>query len=211
MNSIRFIESLKVVGGEFMNIELHQQRIDISSKIFSINKKIVLKDINIPKSNNDLVQKCRILYSNDDLIISFSEYKQRKIESLKLVFDDSIDYSFKFEDRQQLNQLYDKREDCSDIIIVKNGHLTDTSFSNIILFDGENYFTPNSFLLNGTMRQELLRDKRIIEKEIKYDEISNYNRIILINALNSIEDNLSIKIENIFLIFVHHYLLFLLS
>lgn len=198
MNSIRFIESLKVVGGEFMNIELHQQRIDISSKIFSINKKIVLKDINIPKSNNDLVQKCRILYSNDDLIISFSEYKQRKIESLKLVFDDSIDYSFKFEDRQQLNQLYDKREDCSDIIIVKNGHLTDTSFSNIILFDGENYFTPNSFLLNGTMRQKLLSDKRIIEKEIKYDEISNYNRIILINALNSIEDNLSIKIENIF-------------
>lgn len=198
MNSIRFIESLKVVGGEFMNIELHQQRIDISSKIFSINKKIVLKDINIPKSNNDLVQKCRILYSNDDLIISFSEYKQRKIESLKLVFDDSIDYSFKFEDRQRLNQLYDKREDCSDIIIVKNGHLTDTSFSNIILFDGENYFTPNSFLLNGTMRQKLLSDKRIIEKEIKYDELSNYNRIILINALNSIEDNLSIKIENIF-------------
>lgn len=198
MNSIRFIESLKVVGGEFMNIELHQQRIDISSKIFSINKKIVLKDINIPKSNNDLVQKCRILYSNDDLIISFSEYKQRKIESLKLVFDDSIDYSFKFEDRQRLKQLYDKREDCSDIIIVKNGHLTDTSFSNIILFDGENYFTPNSFLLNGTMRQKLLSDKRIIEKEIKYDEISNYNRIILINALNSIEDNLSIKIENIF-------------
>lgn len=198
MNSIRFIESLKVVGGEFMNIELHQQRIDISSKIFSINKKIVLKDINIPKSNNDLVQKCRILYSNDDLIISFSEYKQRKIESLKLVFDDSIDYSFKFEDRQRLKQLYDKREDCSDIIIVKNGHLTDTSFSNIILFDGENYFTPNSFLLNGTMRQKLLSDKRIIEKEIKYDELSNYNRIILINALNSIEDNLSIKIENIF-------------
>lgn len=198
MNSIRFIESLKVVGGEFMNIELHQQRIDISSKIFSINKKIVLKYINIPKSNNDLVQKCRILYSNDDLIISFSEYKQRKIESLKLVFDDSIDYSFKFEDRQPLKQLYDKREDCSDIIIVKNGLLTDTSFSNIILFDGENYFTPNSFLLNGTMRQKLLSDKRIIEKEIKYDELSNYNRIILINALNSIEDNLSIKIENIF-------------
>lgn len=198
MNSIRFIESLKVVGGGFMNIELHQQRIDISSKIFSINKKIVLKDINIPKSNNDLVQKCRILYSNDDLIISFSEYKQRKIESLKLVFDDSIDYSFKFEDRQRLKQLYDKREDCSDIIIVKNGLLTDTSFSNIILFDGENYFTPNSFLLNGTMRQKLLSDKRIIEKEIKYDELSNYNRIILINALNSIEDNLSIKIENIF-------------
>lgn len=198
MKSIRFIESLKVVGGEFMNIELHQQRIDISSKIFSINKKIVLKDINIPKSNNDLVQKCRILYSNDDLIISFSEYKQRKIESLKLVFDDSIDYSFKFEDRQRFKQLYDKRENCSDIIIVKNGLLTDTSFSNIILFDGENYFTPSSFLLNGTMRQKLLSDKRIIEKKIKYYELSNYNRIILINALNSIEDNLSIKIENIY-------------
>lgn len=198
MSSPKFIESLKLVGERFCNIELHQERINLTSKMFSIKRKIELKDVIIPKSSDALVQKCRILYSEDDFTVSFSEYHQRKIESLKVVFDDSIDYGFKFEDRERLNYLFYKRGDCSDIIIVKNGFLTDTSFSNIVLFDGENYFTPSSFLLNGTMRQKLLRDRLVIEKEIKLKDIQSFKKLFLINALNSLEDNLSISIENIF-------------
>ncbi len=196
MNTPRFIESLKVMGNELCNIELHQQRIDLTSKAFSIKRKIELKDIAIPKSNYH-VQKCRIIYSKDDFNISFTEYKQRKIESLKIVIDDNIDYSYKFEDRDRLNRLFDKRESCSDIIIVKNGLITDTSFSNIVLFDGENYFTPSSFLLNGTMRQKLLKDGVITEKEIKLKDITAFKKLYLINALNSLEDNFSVSIENI--------------
>ncbi len=198
MSNPKFIESLKLVGERFSNIELHQQRIDLTSKAFSINSKIELKDISIPNFNDDLVRKCRIIYSKDDFSISFTEYKQRKIESLKLVFDDTIDYSYKFENRDRLNSLFEDRGDCSDIIIVKNGCLTDTSFSNIVLFDGDKYFTPSSFLLNGTMRQKLLIDNIIFEKEIKLEDIHSFKKLYLINALNSIEDNLSINVENIF-------------
>lgn len=198
MSNPKFIESLKLVGERFSNIELHQQRIDLTSKMFSINSKIDLKYISIPNFNDDLVRKCRIIYSKDDFSISFTEYKQRKIESLKLVFDDTIDYSYKFENRDRLNSLFEDRGDCSDIIIVKNGCLTDTSFSNIVLFDGDKYFTPSSFLLNGNMRQKLLMDKIIIEKEIKLEDIHSFKKLYLINALNSLEDSLSINVENIF-------------
>lgn len=198
MSNPKFIESLKLVGERFSNIELHQQRIDLTSKMFSINSKIELKDISIPNFNDDLVRKCRIIYSKDDFSVSFSEYKQRKIENLKVVFDDTIDYSYKFENRDRLNSLFEDRGGCSDIIIVKNGCLTDTSFSNIVLFDGDKYFTPSSFLLNGTMRQKLLMDKIIIEKEIKLEDIHSFKKLYLINALNSLEDSLSINVENIF-------------
>ncbi|MFV0599991.1 MAG: aminotransferase class IV [Bacteroidales bacterium] len=198
MSNPKFIESLKLVGERFSNIELHQQRIDLTSKVFSINSKIELKDISIPNFNDDLVRKCRIIYSKDDFSVSFSEYKQRKIENLKVVFDDTIDYSYKFENRDRLNSLFEDRGGCSDIIIVKNGCLTDTSFSNIVLFDGDKYFTPSSFLLNGTMRQKLIRDKIIFEKEIKLEDIHSFKKLYLINALNSLEDSLSINVENIF-------------
>lgn len=198
MSNPKFIESLKLVGERFSNIELHQQRIDLTSKMFSINSKIELKDISIPNFNDDLVRKCRIIYSKDDFSVSFSEYKQRKIENLKVVFDDTIDYSYKFENRDRLNSLFEDRGGCSDIIIVKNGCLTDTSFSNIVLFDGDKYFTPSSFLLNGTMRQKLIRDKIIFEKEIKLEDIHSFKKLYLINALNSLEDSLSINVENIF-------------
>lgn len=198
MSNPKFIESLKLVGERFSNIELHQQRIDLTSKMFSINSKIELKDISIPNFNDDLVRKCRIIYSKDDFSVSFSEYKQRKIENLKVVFDDTIDYSYKFENRDRLNSLFEDRGGCSDIIIVKNGCLTDTSFSNIVLFDGDKYFTPSSFLLNGTMRQKLLIDNIIFEKEIKLEDIHSFKKLYLINALNSLEDSLSINVENIF-------------
>ena len=48
MSNPKFIESLKLVGERFSNIELHQQRIDLTSKMFSINSKIELKDIKSP-------------------------------------------------------------------------------------------------------------------------------------------------------------------
>lgn len=197
MEEIKFIESLKVFESEFANIELHQERINLTLNMFSISRRLNLKDINIPKSNTNSIQKCRIIYSNNDSIISFSDYRPKKIESLKLVFDDSIDYCFKFENRERINQLYNMREGCSDIIIVKNGLITDTSFTNLVFFDGKDYYTPSSFLLNGTMRQKLLIDKKIKEKKIGYNDIKDYKTVFLINCMNSIEDNLSISIENI--------------
>jgi 4-amino-4-deoxychorismate lyase len=82
-----------------------------------------------------------------------------------------------------LYKLLGLRADCDDIIIIKDGYVTDTSFSNLVFSEGEQLFTPSSFLLNGTKRQQLLRDGKIKEKEIKMADINKYSNVFLINSM----------------------------
>ncbi len=64
-------------------------------------------------------------------------------------------------------------------------HLTDTSYTNIALYDGEQWFTPSTPLLRGTMRQRLLDCGLLQEREIMVSDIPNYQYISLFN-LNSL-------------------------
>ena len=198
MNKERFIESIRVENRVLQNLKLHQQRVNETSKIFSFNKTLDLSSITLSKVNDDDIYKFRVLYSGNDYSVEISRYKSREIKSLKLVYDNDIIYDHKFENRDALNVLFEKRGDSSDILIVKNGFITDSSYSNIVLFDGEDYLTPSTFLLNGTMRQRLLDEKRIKEREIKVEDLKNYKRIFLINALNSLEDNLFVEVSSIY-------------
>ncbi|MDD2191129.1 MAG: aminotransferase class IV [Bacteroidales bacterium] len=197
MNKPKFIESIRLEKGVLQNLKFHQQRVNQTSKIFSFNKTLDLRSIALTKINDDDIYKFRVLYSENDYSVEITRYKQREIRSLKLVYDNDIVYDHKFENRDALNELFEKRGDSSDILIVKNGFITDSSYSNIVLFDGEDYFTPSTFLLNGTMRQRLLDEKRIKEREIKPEDLKNYKQIFLINALNSIDDNHLTNVPNI--------------
>ncbi|HHT02782.1 MAG TPA: hypothetical protein GX005_00495, partial [Bacteroidales bacterium] len=176
----------------------HQQRVNETSKTFSFNKTLDISSLALSKINDDDIYKFRVLYSENDYSVEITRYKQREIKSLKLVYDNDIVYDYKFENRDALSDLFEKRGDFSDILIVKNGFITDSSYSNIVLFDGEDYLTPSTFLLNGTMRQRLLDEKRIKEREIKVEDLKNYKRIFLINALNSLEDNLFVEVSSIY-------------
>ena len=46
---------------------------------------------------------------------------------------DTIDYTYKSAHREELNALYAQKGMADDILIVRNGYLTDTSISNIAL------------------------------------------------------------------------------
>jgi len=159
MNKPKFIESIRIEKGEFQNLHYHQERVDNTSKAFSFTRKFNLNSISLSHIKDDDIYKSRILYSEDEYSMDISKYIKRDISSLKLVCDNDIDYGFKYENRECLDQLFMKREGCSDILIIKNGLITDTSFSNIVLFDGLDYFTPKTYLLNGIMRQNLLERK----------------------------------------------------
>ena len=63
------------------------------------------------------------------------------------------DYSFKFSNRKAIDDLLKFRNGCDDILIVRNGLITDTSYSNVVFRKDNMYFTPNFPLLNGTKRQ----------------------------------------------------------
>jgi 4-amino-4-deoxychorismate lyase len=71
---------------------------------------------------------------------------------------------------------------------VKNNHITDTSYSNLLFLKGKDWFTPSTFLLNGVQRQHLLKKKKIKETEITLQSLSEYSHFQLINAMNDFDD-----------------------
>ena len=90
---------------------------------------------------------------------------------------------YKSVDRSTLNELKKQQGDCDEILIIRDNHLTDTSYTNVALYDGQQWFTPSTPLLPGTMRQSLL-DKGILqEREILVSDIPQYQQISLFNAM----------------------------
>ena len=196
-----FIESIAYTNDSFLNIEFHNERVNKTRKeFFGITQPFFLeKEIQIPKDlQKDTWYKCRIIYAQNILEVKFELYQPKKIESVELVFDNQMDYSFKFKNRTPFEN-YLKQSPCDEIIIVKNGFITDSSYSNLIFFDGKNWITPKTYLLNGTQRQYLLEKKIITEKEIQVSDLPNFSHFKLINAMLTIEKSptLVISIINI--------------
>ncbi|MCA1759522.1 MAG: aminotransferase class IV, partial [Bacteroidales bacterium] len=102
-------------------------------------------------------------------------------------------------DRERLNLLFEKRGICDDIIIVKNGCITDSSFANIVFFDGVKWWTPDTPLLPGTQRAKLLEENKIFECRITPKDISIYSKVGLINAMNDLNEMMQIAIRKIYL------------
>ena len=75
-----------------------------------------------------------------------------------------------------------KREQ-DEILITRNGLLTDTSIANIALFNGKEWHTPKHPLLKGVQRAALIDKHLIREKEITVDQLFNYSQICLFNAM----------------------------
>lgn len=179
----RFIESIALDHGIFKNIELHQHRIRETLNQFFPGSSIELDNELLSNFPEDGYYKCRIVYSDTIETIEFIPYTIRGTQALKVVVDNSIDYSFKFHNRERINYLFQQREDCDDILIVKNGFVTDSSYSNIIFFDGKRWVTSDTPLLNGIMRRHLLHMKKIFETRITIDDLQQFQSFKLINSL----------------------------
>ena len=193
-----FIESLKVVNGIFIHPELHIKRIQQTQKeVFGESSIVQLEKEYIPIENRQGIQKCRIIYNQTIQQIEFSPYHPQPVHSLKCVDGTGIDYHLKYENRSTLTELLLQKGDCDDILIIQNNRITDTTYSNIVVFDGATYFTPNTYLLNGTKRQYLLQKDIIKELDIKVCDLKLFDSLYLINAMLDIEDGVRIEISDI--------------
>jgi len=147
--------------------------------------------------NSSGLYKCRILYGVEIDSIEIVPYTFPKICTLRLIKDNSIDYSFKYSDREKLNSLKSRAEGADDILIVKNGLITDTSFANIVFFDGSKWFTPANPLLKGTKRQYYMDQNIIFEKKIGINDLPFFKKARIINAMIDLEESEDIDIANI--------------
>ena len=108
-----------------------------------------------------------------------------------------IDYTFKYADRDKLIQLQQSKGTCDEILIYQNGRITDTSYSNVVFYDGNQYITPSTYLLNGTKRRYLLERGIIKEQDIGLGDLPRFRYLFLINAMLDLEDNIQVKIRDI--------------
>jgi 4-amino-4-deoxychorismate lyase len=181
----QLVESLKLKNGQIQHLEYHQDRMNRTRiELFPGSANIELeKEISIPKSCTSGIFKVRVLYGETLEKIEIDPYIIRTILSLKVIHHERIDYHLKYTDRQILQDLFAQRGTCDDIIIIKNGFVTDSFAGNLLFFDGENWVTPTTPLLKGTKRQFLLDHGIISEKDIREDDIRYYQKIGIINAL----------------------------
>ncbi len=194
-----FVEVLKVKNGVFIDIQDQVERIYRTTlHFFSKPLTVNLTNNMIPDDLRNELVKCRIVYAKEVISIHFETYKMRNIQSLALVENNTIEYSYKYKNRDKINELLNLHNDCDDILIIKNSLVTDTSYSNVVFkdFDGKLY-TPESTLLAGTKRQKLLDTGIIYKKAISINDIKSYVGVYLINAMMDIEDNVFVNVDSI--------------
>lgn len=193
------LETIKCENGVLHHLKWHNARFNRSRKIyFGMNEVIDLaKIIEIPEQAKTGLFRCRVTYSAQMEKMEFSTHLYRKIKKLKLVEDNSIDYRFKYADRSHLQLLFEKRGDCDDILIIKNGFITDSYSANPVFFDGKNWWTPDTPLLPGTQRARLLYERKISACRITPDDLSEYKTVHLINAMQDLDSFPGIPIKNI--------------
>jgi len=176
-----YLETIKAVDGKIFNIFYHQKRYESVLNSFGIQKyENLLEYLNPPQKG---LYRCRVVYSFDTISVTYHLYKKRDIQTLKLVYDDNIKYDLKSENRERLNDLFQQKNNCNDILIVKNRLITDTTIANIAFFKDGIWFTPKEPLLKGTTRARLLDEGKIVEKSIRVTDIFNYTQVALLNAM----------------------------
>jgi len=132
--------------------------------------------------------KCRVVYDSVVRLVEFIPYIRREIHSLRLANTDIESLPYKPEDRSSLNAAFSQRGECDDVLLVKNGLLTDTSCANIALFDGKQWITPRLPLLYGVIRGQLLSEGKLTVKDVKPEDLVNFQLITLFNAMIEYRD-----------------------
>ncbi len=173
---MNFFETIKCDKNKAFNLKYHEQRIFNTTKL-----KINLKDIIKPNSNKLI--KCKLIYNKEKILnIQYDNYIQKNIKTFKLIHS-NISYKHKKLNRKNIDNLYVKKENCDEIIIIKNNLITDTSIANIAIFYNNKWITPKTPLLNGTTRMRLLEEEAIYEQDINIDMLLNAKNIALLNAM----------------------------
>lgn len=176
--SKKYLETIRILDGVAQHLEYHQERLDKALEAKNIH---TLSEL-IKAPTLELL-RCRIVYDRKSISIEYLPYVKRDIRSLKLLHNDAISYDKKYENREELLALFALKEQCDDILIVKNTLITDTSIANIALFDGVRWYTPRTPLLKGTTRARLLSEGKITEADIAVEELSSFKKIALMNAM----------------------------
>ena len=195
---MELFETLAIKHGQILNLEYHQIRynhalnylktlgVAINDELW--NLKNIIKNIPI---NNHLI-RCRVDYDGMNASVQFFDYTPKIIQSFCVVNSD-INYCHKYANRDKLTHLL--KQNADEVIIIKNDKVTDCTIGNLLFFKNGIWYTSDTPLLSGTQRAYLLDIRQIHLTAIYKNDIFNYEKIMMINALNPFDENRAIMIN----------------
>jgi len=195
-----FFESIRILNGKPMNLEFHQTRLNKTFNIFYPNvlnhnlQKLITQTPDISQFSG----KLRFSYSSLQWKIELIDYTSFFFNDFRMVFTQNFSYPYKFSERLWFESIKESHKEFQEVIIVKNGFITDASAYNLAFFNGTKWITPSTPLLEGTMRASLLSLQIIHLGEIKASDLYLYKKFKLINALNPFETSVEYNIDQIY-------------
>ncbi|PKL85483.1 MAG: hypothetical protein CVV22_07955 [Ignavibacteriae bacterium HGW-Ignavibacteriae-1] len=188
-----FIETLKIRNGDIRNIDYHQSRMTRTIFAHYNSGNIPSLEFEIRDRANDLdddiTYKCRVTYGKSIEKIEFEKYNIKRQIAIKAVTANNLHYSFKYADRSIFQKLLEQNPDYTDVLIIKNGCVTDTTYANIVLLRDGKMFTPSTPLLAGTMRQSLLDTGLITQELIRREDLAGFDKFLLINSMMDLDES----------------------
>jgi 4-amino-4-deoxychorismate lyase len=177
------LETLKIVNGTTSFLEFHNERLNHARQtLFNLQDKIDLKDF-IQSPSQTGIYRCRVIYSDTIKSIEYLPFENRKFRCFKVINFDDITYTFKYLNRDTLNHLVNLKGQADDILIIKQGFVTDTSMANVAFWHKNQWLTPTTPLLKGTTRERLLREKQIVKAKIQPNDLKNFSKMAIMNAM----------------------------
>ena len=186
----RFLETIRILDGKPQHLPWHQQRVDATLRYFYPKTSSepgafplfdILLSCQIPREGT---HRCRILYDANTLEVEFKAYTLAEIHALQLVAaPEGYDYSFKYADRSVIDLLYAQRGAADDVLITRDGYITDTSIANIAFRKDDRWYTPARPQLAGTTWKRLVSEGILIPRPIHQDEVYRYDGFRVFNAM----------------------------
>jgi 4-amino-4-deoxychorismate lyase len=181
----RFIESIRWEGGRYHLLSFHAARMERTlQECLGVRADFRLEEMLPDPPAGSSVLKCRVLYGRDLFETEWIPYERTIHTGHLVVRDDRLEYPYKYADRACIERHVSSAPDSHDVILVRNGLVTDASYSNLVFFDGRRWLTPAGPLLPGVMRAFLLDQGAIAEAEISLQDLHRYPVFRKINALN---------------------------
>jgi 4-amino-4-deoxychorismate lyase len=188
---IEFLETICILNGVPQHLEWHQRRIDNTFRYcISHAKPFQLKaSLNLFNSPSKGKIKCSIQYFTEIIDANFSVYPFKSVLSLKRVeIPNGFEYRFKFVDRKIIEDLFSKKGNADDILMTRNGWITDTSIANIAFKKNDRWYTPSNPLLAGTTWKRLIAAGLLIPRPIHQSDIPYFDAFKVFNAMNDWEE-----------------------
>lgn len=189
-------ETIAILNGKPQNLEYHQARMnEVMKDYFHQTNPFTLENIiQVPEEYQSGLVRCRIDYNEKEYQTLFAAYQRREIKSYQCVYLDKIDYRFKYSNRADFEKIKTNKDEA---IIIQNNKVTDCRIGNLLFLKENIWYSPKDYLLKGTQLSRLLAENKVVLKEIWANEITQYEQIMMINAMNPFDETRAISTKQI--------------